>query len=54
MGFAEVGDFEIQMFNLVMKFNSSKKVQINHVCPNFGKAMLAVAFFGGRTKQIFK
>ena len=32
-GFAEVGDFENQMFNLAMKFNSSTKVQLTTSAP---------------------
>lgn len=30
---AEVGDFENQMFNLAMQFNSSKKVQLTRSAP---------------------
>jgi len=45
-GLGEVGDFENQMFNLAMKFNSSTKVKLTHFCPNFGNAMLGVVFFG--------
>jgi len=30
---AEVGDFEIQMFNLAMKFNSSTNVQLTTSAP---------------------
>jgi len=45
LGLAEVGELEVQMFNLAKMYNRIPKCSIQHFCPHFGKPLLAVRCF---------